>query len=725
MGLWFPGVALTAGSAWLTYALLRRFLGRRAARLYLMTLPLLALGIADFMFTPVLWLMPRTLLPPMPALTWPGVFRYLDTPAGRTSMGTPATQWWRLGVRLLRTRPEPGWIMTQVPFAAALYGILWWIVGGRRHGQLQAAATATHGSSRWRKPAELGATLQRTPTDRPAAAGVVVGSDGRAAHLTRPEVGNPHALLLGATRSGKSRRVILPMVWCLGHRKESMILTDPKGELHAHSGAWLRSQGYEVVQIDLLRPARGNRWNPLAGIVRAIEAGDAEEASRQAWEIGNVLAFSDHGHGADPIWPQAAESTIAALALGAALEAPEGARHPATMYRILADLGGDGEGGASLDEWFRSLPAGHPARLAYGTAALSESRTRSSIFTGTAANLRTFADPGVAWLTAESDHDPADAGRKPTAIFLLLPDEAGARRPIASLYVAQAYSALAAVAREAGGRVPVPVWFLLDEFGNVGKLPGIAEKLTVSAGRGIRFLLAVQSLAQIDHIYGPQVREIVTGNCDTTLFLRAADEATASAISRKAGTYTVRTQSLQRRAGATVGISGTEGATGRPLLTPDEVLRWPLGEALILQAGQYPARLPLADLSAWRAAAAAFRPADPAAVPPVTAPLTWCPWDGTRSDEGQTEGAATAGGTAGAAGTASDVQPPVTGVVLREGGEDDAHHKEVVPTDTEAGRVADPPPSGAKLGGAERSSAAPAGIPDAPPKQASRSAFDR
>ncbi len=698
--------------AWLTYALLRRFLGRWAARLYLMMLPLMALGIADFILTPVLWLMPRTLFPALhPAMTWVSLFHYLNTPAGRTSMGTPANKWWRLGVRLLRTRPEPGWVVTQIPFAAALYVILWWVFGGRRRTDLRAAPTATHGSSRWRRRAEMRQTLQATPCDRPAAAGVVVGSDGRTAHLTRPEVGNPHALLLGATRAGKSRRVILPMVWCLGHRKESMILTDPKGELHAHSAAWLRSQGYNVVQIDLLRPARGNRWNPLAAVVRSHGAGDTEEASRLAWEIGNVLAFSDHGHGADPIWPQAAESTIAALALGTALEAPDGARHPATMYRILADLGGDGEGGASLDEWFRSLPAGHPARLAYGTAALSESRTRSSIFTGTAANLRTFADPGVAWLTAESDHDPAEAGRRPTAIFLLLPDEAGARRPIASLYVAQAYSALAALARDSGGQLPVTVWFLLDEFGNIGKLPGIAEKLTVSAGRGIRFLLAVQSLAQIDHIYGPQVREIVTGNCDTTLFLRAADEATASAISRKAGTYTVRTQSLQRRGGTPVGISGTEGATGRPLLTPDEVLRWPLGEALLLQAGQYPARLPLADLSAWRTAAAAFRPAAPVAAPPVTAPLSWCPWVAARGGEGQTGGAATAGGAVGGADTAAGLQPPAAGAALRERDEA-AHHKEVVPTEIEAGTAADPPPS-------------PAETPAAEPAQAGRRAAFR
>ena len=149
------------------------------------------------------------------------------------------------------------------------------------------------------------------------------GSDGHTAHLTRPEVGNSHTLLLGTTRAGKTRRVILPMVWCLGHRQESMILTDPKGELYAHSAEWLRSQGYEVAQIDLLRPTRGNRWNPLDAVTAAWRAGDGEEAGRLAWEIGNTLTFAETGAGTDPIWPQAEESLIAALALGTALEAPE------------------------------------------------------------------------------------------------------------------------------------------------------------------------------------------------------------------------------------------------------------------------------------------------------------------------------------------------------------------------------------------------------------------
>lgn len=590
------------------------------------------IAMLDYALTPWLYLLPRLAWPPLhPAWTWQDLVQHMFKVAGTNELGQPQLQWAVSAAWLWSHRPAPGFWLTQAPFGAAL--LLWarWAVfvawrGGR--GEPRAAREATHGSSRWRRPGEIRRSLASVSCDRPGRAGVVAGANGRRARLTRPDVGNPHVLLIGATRSGKSRRVIMPTIWTLGHAGESMVVTDPKGELHAMTAAWLESRGYEVRQIDLLRPARGNRWNPLDAVVRAWEAGDEEEATRLAWEFGNVMAFSEVGVGTDPIWPQAEESTIAALALGAALEAPQGRRHPATMYRILAELGGDGHGGRALDEWFQSMPADHPARLAYGTAALSESRTRSSIFTGTAAHLRVFADPGIAWLTATSDHDPAQAGTRPMAVFLLLPDEAGARRPIASLYVAQAYSALAGVARAHGGRLPVPVWFLLDEFGNVGRLPAIAEKLTVAAGRGIRFVLAVQSVAQIDHVYGPKVREIVAGNCDAWLFLRANDEETAKAISAKAGTYTVRTTSVSRRPGRLGDVSGSEGATGRPLLTPDEVLRWPAGQSLLLQAGEFPARLALSDLSAWRAASRAFQPRPAREPGKVERVATWVPDDG-------------------------------------------------------------------------------------------------
>ena len=453
-----------------------------------------------------------------------------------------------------------------------------------------------------------------------------MGSEGNKAWVTNPSIGGPHCVIFGATRSGKSRRVLMPSIYTLGHTGESMIVTDPKGELHAYTAAWLEQQGYEVVELNLYEPTRGKRWNPLSRIISHLDHGNVAAASQEAWEIGHILTHSD-GAGSDPIWPQAEESLISALALAVTashLDIPRPARHMTTVLRLLSELGADG--GAALDAFIRSdklFPGDHPVRMAYTTAGLSESRTRSSIYTGTAARLRLWGDQGIAWLCSESDFDPTEAGKRPMAIFIVIPDEAGARRNIAALFINQTYASLAALARRHGGKLPNNVWFLLDEFGNIGKLPSVDEKLTVSAGRGIRWVMAVQNKSQLQHIYGRDTAETVLANCDTWLYLRTNLPDTAKEISQKVGNYTVVTHSKQHRPGRD---SFSEGATGRPLLTPDEVERWELGNSLLLQAGQFPARLPLQDMSQWKRLNSVFVPANISAEAPIKPPVvTWVP----------------------------------------------------------------------------------------------------
>ncbi|WP_422445381.1 VirD4-like conjugal transfer protein, CD1115 family [Thermoanaerobacterium sp. DL9XJH110] len=593
--------------AYKTDAKIRHFLWSKKIvtipRLIILFFVLPVFALVDYIGLAFVYMVPKVVWPPIkPAMTLEEAVNYLA--AKTLAPGTGYTNHFVITQRLFAERPLEFWL-AQIPFIFILCIIL--IIFYRtgwpyRRPALLMSREITHGSSRWRKPGELSRTLAKVDTERPAAAGIVVGSEGSTAWVTKPDVGNPHTFIIGSTRSGKSRRVYMPSIWTIGNALQSMIFSDPKGELFQHTSSWLRQKGYDVILIDLLRPSRGNRWNPLEVINRALKEGDEEEAVRQAWELGNQMAWSK-GPGNDPIWPQAEESLIAALFLAVAMEAPEGQKNPASAYSLLMDLGANG--GEELDNFFARLPSGHPAKMAYGTAGLSEERTRSSIYTGTAAHLRLFSETGIAWLCAESDHDPKTAGLKPTAIFLLMPDEAGARRDIAAMYINQAYSSLAQLARDNGGSLPVPVWFLLDEFGNIGKVPNLAEKLTVAAGRNIRFVLAVQGIDQVEKIYGRQEAKIVTGNCDTWIYLRTNDPSTKEEISRMAGTFTVRTKSMQKRR---MDVSESEGSAQRYLLTPDEVGRWQQGNSLLLQAGQYPARLTLQDISAWKAAYRAFFP---------------------------------------------------------------------------------------------------------------------
>ena len=170
-------------------------------------------------------------------------------------------------------------------------------------------------------------------------------------------------------------------------------------------------------------------------------------------------------------------------------------------------------------------------------------------------------------------------------------------------------------------------WFLLDAFGSIPGIPGMDTNLTVAAGRGIRFLPALQDMARLKK-YGDASRTI-TGNCDSWLFLRTADVETAKVISAKLGTFTVRTSRHSMQSGSVSGRhTQSEGATVWPLLTPDEVLRWPSGHSLLIQSDEYPADMPLQDLGGWRSASAAFQPADPPKSREAGVMPTWLPGPG-------------------------------------------------------------------------------------------------
>ena len=243
------------------------------------------------------------------------------------------------------------------------------------------------------------------------------------------------------------------------------------------------------------------------------------------------------------------------------------------------------------------------ADAAFGVALTAPAKTRSSFYAGAMAKPQIFTDPALADMTSYQDHDLAYIAQRPTAVFLVIPDEKSTRNVLALLYINQVYMALVDEAIRCGGRLQNRVHFLLDEFGNMPAIPDMDKKITVAGGRGMKFLLAIQDLAQLDELYGKRGKTI-TGNCQSWLYLSTADPATAKTVSEKTGRYTIAARSVNYNYSNTSkseGGGGGESLTGRPLLQPDEVARWPRGYCLLLQARQNPAKLPLPDLSKWPA----------------------------------------------------------------------------------------------------------------------------
>lgn len=529
------------------------------------------------------------------------------------------------------------WYYFQPMVAAAVigiftqYGLMRRKRTGKDIGGPDAAGQGQFGTARWQTEKEVNSNfyLWNAGKELPRG-GVVLGAKQQGKNFCAwLDTDDTHTLLIGATRSGKSRRLIMPSIWTIARAGESMIIPDPKKELFNTTAGYLWEQGYNVILLDFQDPGSGNRWNLLHPVIMRLQNGDDAGAAKAAKQLAHMLTYQfqrPEEYKGDKIWPQSQKSLTAALALAVSMEAPAPARHMGSVYRTLTSLGKNG--GKDLDEYFDSLDDDHPAKVAYGVAAMAESKLRNGIFTGAAAQLEMWSDPGVCWLTAEQDHDLAAPGREKTAVFIVVPDEDSSLHILAALYIAQTYTALTELVRANGERLDKRVHFLLEEFGNLPPIPDFAEKITLAGGRGMKFLIAIQGLDQIKKRYKDDATTIF-GNCNTWVYLSTADYETARLLSKKTGEYTQQTENLSaqvRKEDHTRGVS--YGLAGRALLLPDEVLRWPVGRSLITRGRTNPARLPLPDLSEWPAADDFVKLANTLGKEAIVQPKIWVPGPG-------------------------------------------------------------------------------------------------
>ncbi|WP_374713236.1 VirD4-like conjugal transfer protein, CD1115 family [Symbiobacterium terraclitae] len=535
------------------------------------------------------------------------------------------------------------WLLLQLLMAGPVILLIWpqtWLGPVAREGVPPPDPSGAYGTARWRSLTALRKTLLLTPIRGPARLGIMVGVDRehspRTAYLVPPPPNNSLILVIGSPGSGKTRRLVLPNLYLLGQataagQPASIILTDPKGELYSYTADYFRGLGFQVVTLNLLDPRRSHRYNPLSAVAAAIAAGDFSAASEAAWDLAHAFATVEttaHTR-EDPFWQNASESVIAAAVLYVASRAPADQRTMTSVYRMITELGKDG--GADLDNLFEAVgDYADPARLAYGVTALSEDRTRAGILTTAAVNLRLFADPVVADMTAASDYDLASIGQRPTVVYLLLPDDKSSRNAIAAMHLAQTYTALTRLANSSpGGRLPIPVFWVLDEFANIGRFRDFDKMISVMRGRGMGAMIVLQALQQLEARYGRDLAQVIAANCDTWLFLRTNDQNTAKQISEKLGKYTIRTRtgSASARRVHDWSTSQSDHLTARDLLTPDELLRWPHGQVLLMQAGCEPAKLALADISEWPASLAPGGP-PPLRPDPPPGPV-WIPTPGS------------------------------------------------------------------------------------------------
>ncbi|PKQ29088.1 MAG: hypothetical protein CVT60_07200, partial [Actinobacteria bacterium HGW-Actinobacteria-10] len=364
-------------------------------------------------------------------------------------------------------------------------------------------------------------------------------------------------------------------------------------------------------------------WSPLDLIVDLIWSAEIAHAEDMAHELAKTIVSAQlGGHGGnEAFWNASAEAIIAATALLIASE-PKGvdplSRNMFNVYRALGTYGKERTAVRAgslrqeqiypLKEIIEGLDDRHPAKVAYLAASLATGNTASSMYTTAANALKIFSNRNMAALTARSEHNLADVGVRKSAVFIITPDERDAYNVMVTIYVRQLYQALVKVANTHGGRLPVPVNILFEEFGNIPKIPEFVSMLTMARSRGIRLLMVVQSIEQLERYAEGRVEaaSLIGGNCSAIVYLASASGKTHRLISDLTGTKTIMVRdggSSQRNSGGLVGASRTtsrsDKLTSRPVLMPDEIARLSpeVDGALVIRRGMNAALFPVPDLS--------------------------------------------------------------------------------------------------------------------------------
>ena len=414
---------------------------------------------------------------------------------------------------------------------------------------------------------------------------------------------NIHSLVLGATRSGKTRSIVLQTVGNLGIAGESMIISDPKAEIYHYTSKFLKDLGYKIITLDFKNPTKSTRYNFLQPVIDAVNNGDYRKAEEYAWDITQSLVGNEDTK-MEKIWRDGEMSVIAGAIMSVVFDNKEKPEYQnlTNVYSFISEMCKTVGQQMPINKYIESLPPEHPSSTIFNIARIAPEKTRGSFFTSALTTLRLFTSKSIYGMTCKSDFNLKESGERKTVTYIILPDEKTTYYSLASLFVYQNYVSLVESADNRGGELKVRVNYILDEFGNFTTIPSFGNMLTVAGGRRIRFNLFLQSFSQLENKYGREISENIRDNCQTWIYLKTASNETASIISKKLGTYTTSSYSRSSSYNSYQNGSSSESMNliSRNLLTEDEILRIERPYVLVIQTVLFPIITKLPDISKWK-----------------------------------------------------------------------------------------------------------------------------
>ena len=440
-----------------------------------------------------------------------------------------------------------------------------------------------YGSARWGTAADIAPFVDKdffnnipmTQTER-----ITMSSRPKQPKYAR----NKNILVIGGSGSGKTRFFCKPS---LLQAHSSYVCTDPKGTLLPEVGSFLERKKYRIKCLNLINFKKSMRYNPLAYI----------RSEKDILKLVNALILNTKGEGeksSEDFWVKAERLYYSALIGYIWYEAPEEERNFITLLDLInaSEAREDDETYQSpVDILFQQLEEKEPDHFAvkqYRKFKMAAGKTLKSILISCGARLAPFDIKELRDLMETDELELDTLGDSKTALFVIISDTDSTFNFAAALMYSQLFNLLCDKADDFyGGRLPVHVRLILDEFANIGQIPNFDKLIATIRSREISASIILQSQSQLKTIY-KDAADTIVGNCDSTLFLGGKEKSTLKEISELLGKETIDSYNQSENRGAQTSHGLTYQKLGKELMTQDELAVMDGGKCIFMLRGVRP-----------------------------------------------------------------------------------------------------------------------------------------
>ena len=460
-----------------------------------------------------------------------------------------------------------------------------------------------YGSARFSTESEINKNFVKEKISNIQDVGFPVYYDKNVTHVWFDKE-TPHYVYLGSSGSGKSVTCVINMVSFIANAKKprSVFVTDPKGEIYHTTSKMLQTHGYKVLTIDFRHPELSNHINILEPVIKEYEnyikyekltnnatnenekleyqnksISSYAETNRLITSLASMITY-DKSQGKDPFWNNSAKNLLEGLSGFFLEEYKDGkiSREQITMTSIrkFQNSTMEEKNSKKFKLYIEQKPYGTKSKDSLIPILSSSENTYKSITSVFSEKMAIFDDVNVANVTSKSDFDFDILGKEKSALFVIVPDEDKIYYTLVTIILGLLYKELVKLANSnENKKCPVEIDWICDEFSNCPPLvePSIESIISVARSRGLRYHLFIQSLSQLDNVYGKEVAQIILDNSGLA-YLKTNTMDTAEAISKRLGKKTIESNSISQSVSLT-NYNGNKSTSliARDLLTPDEV----------------------------------------------------------------------------------------------------------------------------------------------------------